>query len=167
MKPAQYQENLGLIQTTLEQWLTFKKYLMHAYNNEDVLPEHESSFLEIKSNLARSSRALNEKLKEMGRMDLGEKVLKELLSKCVSVQTISTLPPPDKRQLVKDWHKVFIKMSRAIGALKMLSEGYTPEEATKKKKKGKMDIKSMAVPAGIVAVILIVLGVAYFMGLIG
>lgn len=165
MKPAVINESLGLVQATLEQWLSFKKYLVVATKNEQVQLEDENNFLEVKSNLARTSRALGEKMKEMGRMELGEKLLKELLNKCVSMSNISNLPPTDKRQLLKDWHKVFIKLSRSIGALKMLSEGYVPEDTTKKKKKKKMDLASLKVPIIVVVVIAAAVGFAKFMGI--
>ncbi|MGF1571689.1 MAG: hypothetical protein ACFCU1_01295 [Sumerlaeia bacterium] len=165
MKPALVNESLGLVQSALEQWLSFKKYLVLATSNEEIVQEYESDFLENKSNLARATRALGEKMKEVGRLDIGEKLLKELLNKCVSITNISHLPPADKRQLLKDWHTVFIKLSRAIGALKMLSEGYVPEEATKKKKKKKAGMAAYAVPAIVVVVIAGGIWFASFMGL--
>lgn len=165
MKPILINESLGLVQSALEQWLSFKNYLVLGSTSNKISQEDENSFLEIKSNLSRSNRALGEKMKEAGRMDLGEKLLKELLTKCVSISNISSLPPPDKRQLMRDWHKVYIKMSRSIGALKMLSEGYVPEDATKKKKKKKFDVSTLKTPIIAIVIIGVLVGVLKFMGI--
>jgi hypothetical protein len=45
-------------------------------------------------------------------------------------------PAPDRDQLLKQWHTVYVKLSRTVGALKFMEEGYRPPIPKKKKSKG-------------------------------
>lgn len=149
-------QNLTLLQGMLEQWLSFRKYIDRSFDDTPASAEEETGFLEIKSSISRSSRTVAEKIKSVGKMDFGEKVLRESLTKCVSVDHMKKLPLSDKRSLVKDWHGVFIKLSRSVGALKMMSEGYLPLDPAKSgKKKSK---KGMGKPM-LIVIVLIVLAV--------
>ncbi len=138
MKKTVVNDNLALVQNTLEQWLSFKKYLLKSFSEEaEIDSDDESNFLEVKSSVARNIRSLSERLKEVAPLDYGEKHIRELLNKCVSVSHIRSLPAPDKRALFKEWHGAFISLSRCVGALKFMSEGYIPPPPSKDGKGGK------------------------------
>ncbi|MCB2155737.1 hypothetical protein KQI84_12705 [bacterium] len=151
-----------MVQNTLEQWLSFKKYLNKSFGEEDVTPEDESNFLEVKSAVARNVRSVGERLKEMKELDYGGSAIRDLLNKCVSVGHLRALPAADKRALYKDWHGVFVRLSRTVGALKFMSEGYIPrsQRAAGKKKKGGGGSKGKVI-AIVVVVVAVVGGIAY------
>ncbi|MDK2973135.1 MAG: hypothetical protein PWP23_2890 [Candidatus Sumerlaeota bacterium] len=134
MKKAVIDEHLSLVQGTLEQWLTFKKFLLLAFSNEPITSEAEGNFLEIKSAVARNIRTLGERVKDTGGIDYGDKIVRELLNKCVSATSVRSLPDADKRTLYKQWHTAFVRLSRSVGALKFMSEGYVPQSGGKGKK---------------------------------
>jgi len=158
MNKAAVNENLELLQSTLEQWLSFQKYIKRSMADQPANPSEETAFLEIKSNISRTSRSIAEKMKAVGKMEFGEKLMRELLTKCVSIDHMYKLPPSDKRGLMKEAHVVTVRMTRTVGALKMLSEGYVPQEISKKKKrkKGEMGKKVWGFISGVAAVIIII-----------
>lgn len=123
-------ENVSLVQSVLEKWVTLKTYLLKGFETGDIAIDDESHFLEIKSDVTRSIRSLSERLGET-KLDYGDRIVRELLGKCVSVNHVQGLPLADKRSLLKDWHKAFILMSRTSGALAFLAEGYVPKAPKK------------------------------------
>ncbi len=125
MKPAEVQEAAGVVHSMLEQWLGFKRFFLKAFTTEPLAPDDESTFLEVKAQLARSMRSLGEKINEKEFYFGGDKA-NALLRQCVSVNHLRSLPFPDRRLLYKDWHTVFVHLSRTVGAFKFLAEGYVP-----------------------------------------
>lgn len=138
MKKQAVDENLTLVQNTMELWLSFKRFMGKAFSDAEVGTGDETDFLEVKSSLSKNLRTLAERIKLVGNIDYGEKNIRELLTKCVTVGHLRGLPKNDQKNLRKEWHGVFIKLSRTVGALKFLSEGYVPPApaAKGKKKKG-------------------------------
>lgn len=168
MKKNPVADNLGLVQGTLEQWLTFKKFLLLAFSKDEISHDAEGSFLEIKSVVARNVRTLGERAKDMGGLDYGDKIMRELLNKCVSATSVRALPEADKRNLYKQWHTVYVRLSRAVGALKFMSEGYVPVVATKGgKKKGKGGGKGGMVAIGVGLAIVAVIGAVVLAAVLG
>lgn len=128
MKPLISSDTVPTVQSMLTQWITFKEYLTLAFGDDPPTAEDDQAFLEIKSNIARAMRSLGEKLKD-AKLDYGERAMREILNKCVSVGHIKALPMNDKRALLKDWHGAFIRLSRISGAVSLLSTGYVPRAA--------------------------------------
>ncbi len=156
-------ENVSLVQSVLEKWVTLKSYLMKGFEEGEIPIDDESHFLEIKSDVTRSIRALSERLGET-KLDYGDKIVRDLLGKCVSVNHVQGLPMADKRQLLKDWHKAFIMMSHTSGALAFLAEGYTPKAPKKAGVKKSADgggARKYAI--GVVIVALLGAGVWYYL----
>lgn len=140
MKQLISPDTVPTVQAMLTQWVAFKEYLTLAFGDTPPAPEDEQSFLEIKSNIARAMRSLGERLKE-ARLDYGEKAMRDILNKCVSVGHIKALPNNDKRALLKEWHGGFVRLSRISGAVALISTGYVPRAhrqaaAASKKKAG-------------------------------
>jgi len=167
MKKQVIEENLALVQNTLEQWLSFRRYMTKAFSEAEIASPDETDFLEVKSAIAKNVRNLGERMKEIGALDYGEKSIRELLNKCVSVSHLRNLPPRDQSGLRQEWHVVFVRMSRSVGALKFLSEGYVPQTAAKGRKRRKGLGKGAI--AGIVAAVVVVVAViaAFALGLVG
>jgi hypothetical protein len=160
-QPIATPENLSLVQSLLEKWVTLKTYLLKGFEDDEIGIDDESHFLEIKSDVTRSIRALGERLGET-RLDYGDKIVRELLGKCVSVNHVQGLPLADKRSLLKEWHQAFILMSRTSGALAFLAEGYVPKAPKKKaaKSAGGAEAKNYAM---IAVVIVIVAAAGYYL----
>ena len=123
-------ENVSLVQSVLEKWVALKTYLLKGFETGEIAIDDESHFLEIKSEVTRGIRSLSERLGET-KLDYGDKIVRELLGKCVSVTHVQGLPIADKRSLLKEWHRAFILMSRTSGALAFLGEGYVPKAPKK------------------------------------
>ena len=70
-------------------------------------------------------RSVADRIKEKDLYGGGDKAA-VMLKQCVSVGHMRSLTPPDRRTLLKDWHGIFIQLSRSVGAFKFLSEGYVP-----------------------------------------
>jgi len=153
MKKQPVLENLGLVQNTLEHWLSFKRYVMKGFGEDAITPEDETGFLEVKSSVAKNIRSLTERLKEVGNFDFGGTIVRDQLNKCVSVGHLRALPMSDRRAMLKEWHVVFVRLSRTVGALKFISEGYVPQVPGAKKKKGGPPKGAII---GVVAVVVIV-----------
>ncbi|MBI5154880.1 hypothetical protein HZA57_06555 [Candidatus Poribacteria bacterium] len=172
MKKQAVDDILALVQNTMEQWLSFKKYLGKSFSEDEIVSEDETSFLEIKSSVARNIRTLGERVKEVENLDYGGTSIRDLLNKCVSVSHLRALPLNDRRALYKDWHSVFVRLSRTVGAFKFISEGYVPGSAGGKKgAKGKGKGKKGGNKTVMIVVVVLVLaggavGAAAFLGLL-
>jgi hypothetical protein len=66
--------------------------------------------------------------KEVG---YGADKMQEILRQSISISHLRGLPKTDKATLMGTWHLVFINLSRAVGALQFLAEGYVPGERAK------------------------------------
>lgn len=125
MKKAQVLEVAALSQSALEQWLGFKRFFLKSFTQEPIETEDETAFLEVKSQIARSLRSLSERINEREFYFGGDKA-GTLMRQAVSVAHLRSLPAADRRTLYKDWHTIFVHLSRTVGAFKFLSEGYVP-----------------------------------------
>ncbi len=166
MKQQAIDENLTLVQNTLELWLSFKRFMLVGYSETEVSAADETDFLEVKSSVSKNLRALSERIRAVGNIDYGEKTIRELLTKCVSVSHLRNIPKSDQKAIRKDWHSVFIRLSRTVGALKFLSEGYQPPPVGGKTKK-KKGPTPMVIGIVVAVVIGIAIAAAVFMGLVG
>jgi len=171
MKKQAVDDNLTLVQNTLELWLSFKRFMLRSFADAEIGSSDETDFLEVKSSLSKNLRSLTERIKLVGNIDFGEKTIRELLTKCVSVSHLRQLPKNDQKALKKEWHGVFIRLSRCVGALKLLSEGYVPPSlgAKGKRKKGGSGSKKGLVIGIVVTVVVIggAVAAAVVFGLVG
>jgi len=167
MKKAVIDDHLHLVQSTLEQWISFRRFMNKAFSDSEIAPDEEPSFLEVKSNVARNIRTITERSKSFPGLDAGDKIIRDMLTKCVSVAHLRALPPADQKVLLKEWHQSFIRLSRSVGALKFLSDGYLPDSMSGKKKKKKGGAPKGVVIGGVVAALAAGgVVVAYFLGYI-
>jgi len=125
MKPAQIAEIAALVQSALEQWVGFRRFFEKAFTTDELAPDDEASFLEVKAQIARSLRSLGDKVDEKEYYFGGDKA-QALLRSCVSVSHLRSLPMPDRRAMQKEWHTVRVHLIRTVGGFKFLAEGYVP-----------------------------------------
>lgn len=125
LKKNEIAEISGLIQQVLEQWLGFKRFFLKGFSAETIVTEDEAAFLDLKNQLTRSMRGLSGRFDEKMFYFGGDKA-NSLMRQSVSISHLRSLPVQDRRQVYKEWHTVFVHLSRAVGAFKFLSEGYLP-----------------------------------------
>ncbi len=164
-------ENLQVLDATLQKWLLFKRHFLKAFTQEPLTPEDEHEFLEIKSEVAKNSRLLTERLKDI---QFGGDKIGNILRQCISVDQLRSLPVPDRRGLYKEWHVIFVYLSQARGALEFISAGWEPRVIEVKEGMSIRDIKAggkaeaKKKPIGKIIAIVVVLiavagGVYYFL----
>ena len=89
-----------------------------------------------------------------------DQILAQIKS-AMSIAYFRSQPEADRKKFYKEWHMALIYLSRTVGAMKFMNEGYVaPQKKTAKAKK-------KFPKALIVVIVLAVLGIAalaYFMG---
>lgn len=120
---------LGDSQHLLENWLKFKKYLMKSFTQEPLSEDEEGDFLEVKSIISRYQRMVGEKVKDT--FYYGPEKIQTLTRQCISVGHLRSLPLPDRRNLLVEWHSVYVIITRLAGAFNFMKEGYIPKAKAK------------------------------------
>lgn len=123
MKKPSPAENLQILEAMLEKWHAFKRHFLKSFTQEPITSEDEKDFLEIKSAVAKNSRALTERLKDLNYS--GEKI-NNILRQSISASQLRTMPIPDRRGLYKEWHSIFIHLSWLRGGLQFMAQGWVP-----------------------------------------
>ncbi len=113
----------------LENWLKFKKYLQKSFTQEPISMEDETDFLESKSIIAKNQRMVGEKVKDM--FYYGADKIQALTRQCISVAHLRSLPILDRRNLLVEWHMVYVRITQLAGALALMKEGYIPKVKVK------------------------------------
>jgi hypothetical protein len=84
----------------------------------------------------------------------------------ISITHIRNMPEADRRTFYKEWHSSMVYLSRTVGAFKFLSEGYRPPEPKAKKGKKGGPPMPMLIGGGVGALV-VVIGLLWFLGVIG
>lgn len=167
MTPKQATEVLELAQSTLGQWIRYRDYFMKGMDEVEYSEQDEAEFLETTSVIAQNLRRLGERLDEK-LFPFKKDVASQLIKSSISIEHFGNLPEADKRNHYKQWHLCLIYMSRTVGALKFISEGYVPKALTarkgKKKKKGGGPVVPIIVTLLLVGGLVVLLN---FLGIIG
>lgn len=122
-QPDPTQIALGEAQSLLQLWLKVKAFLIKSQSEQPVSPEEEQIFLETKSDVSRMQRLLATKVPtDIG---YGADKITDLLKQSISINHLRALPKNDRTTLMNNWHAAFVLISRAVGALQFISEGYT------------------------------------------
>lgn len=155
-------------QQLLQLWLRVKGFLAKAFVDTPVSPEEERSFLETKSAVSQYTRMVSQKLPPD--VKIGGERMQDLLRQAISISHLRGLPKADKQALIANWHAAFISLSRAVGCLQFILQGYVPsQKQTKsgtniKDLKGKKKKKEVNVGKWVVRLILLaaLIGVVMF-----
>jgi hypothetical protein len=137
--PTAHEVALSEAQSLMQLWLKAKGYLARANTDDPISREHEQDFLETKSELSKCQRLLGPKLPK--EVSYGADKMQEILRQSISIGHLRGLPKQDKATLMGTWHLVFINLSRAVGALQFLAEGYIPGERVKAAGSNLSDLK--------------------------
>lgn len=144
MKTQVIAANLEGFKNLLQLWVSFRKYFQRSFTSEPISRQEEQDFLELKSTLAKSYRALAQRSNELFYYG-GDKIL-EILRQSISVGHLRALPIGDKRMLYTNWHTVFVYLSRTVGAYRFLAEGFVP--LLREKKEGVVSVAKIKAMAG-------------------
>ena len=138
--PVEVAQLKGSVKELLETWMRIKLAFQKAFSREEITPEQENAFLQLKSDLSRHYRSVGSRLPKDLQFD-GDQMM-EMLKNAISMQHLQNQPVNEKRRIFNFWHQVYVKMTRTLGALETIDEGYFPSlhrEALKtpKPKEGK------------------------------
>ena len=132
--PTPHEAALAEAQNLMQLWLRTKTFFAKANTEDPVGREDEQSFLETKSEVSKYQRTLGPKLPSD--VTFGAEKMQDLLRQSISIGHLRALPKPDRQMLMYNWHMVFTYLSRAVGALQFLVEGYNPPPKAAKGKGG-------------------------------
>ncbi len=152
-------------------WLRIREFLLMAFQNDPITPEQEKTFLELKSETARSQRVVAQKIQED--LKFGSDKITDFLRQAISIAHLRSLPMNDKRLLVSVWHVGSVMLHRAVGALEFIAETNIEIKRSKGGPRGIKAIKSEAAGiakksklpmiAGIIVIVAVIGGVVYFL----
>lgn len=141
----------------LKHWTHIRDYLLMAFKNDEINRDQEQSFLETKSETARSQRVVSRKIPED--LQFGADKITDFLRQAISVSHLRGLPVPDKRGLVGSWHYASVMLHRAVGALEYVNEMQQDFVSAKKKMRGIRAIKSEAAATAKKSIVPAIIGV--------
>jgi hypothetical protein len=112
------------IKKLLELWMRTKLVFLKAFGDEPITREQEAAYLQLKSEVARINRAISAKLPS-GLLFEGEK-MNETLKNAMTMEHLHNQPPAERQLYYATWHRVFIRLTRTLGALDLMKAGYYP-----------------------------------------
>lgn len=124
------EEILDDAQGLLQNWMKFKMYLMKSFSQEPISSDEEGNFLETKSVIAKFQRMVGEKVKDS--FYYGADKIQVLTRQCISVGHLRQLPMVDRKNLVVEWHNVYVIITKLAGALNFMKDGYVFKPKAKK-----------------------------------
>ncbi|PKO18678.1 hypothetical protein CVU37_04640 [candidate division BRC1 bacterium HGW-BRC1-1] len=142
-KPPSPQElALADAEHLMELWMLTRQYFQKANTEDPITREDEQQFLEMKSDITKYQRTVTPKMPEG--VSYGAERMTDLLRQSISISHLRGLPKPDRVALIITWHSVFIQLTRAVGSLKFISEGWIPRAQQKTGGSNISDLKKAA-----------------------
>lgn len=124
LTPKDVDELLGSLKKLLEYWMRIKLVLVRAFGGESIGREHESAFLQLKSDVSRTYRIITTRLPE-GLAFEGDKMI-EMLKNAINMEQLRSLPVAEKQSIYATWHRVYIRITRTYGAMEVMHAGFFP-----------------------------------------
>jgi hypothetical protein len=169
MKQKDILDSLDLAQSILGQWVRYRDFFYKAISAEAIALDEETQFREVTSTLAQNIKRLQQRIDEKKFPFRGNEISAQLKN-VISVQHMRNMPVADRKVFYKEWHLSMVYISRTMGALKFLSEGYQPPlpkaAAGKKGKKGGIP-KPVLIGGGVLLVCGLVFGLLVALGIVG
>ncbi|HOE96646.1 MAG TPA: hypothetical protein PLS90_01760 [Candidatus Sumerlaeota bacterium] len=124
LNPQDVDEMHETTKKLLELWMRTKLVFLKAFSGEPITQEHENAYLQLKSEISRLYRVISDKLTP-GLMFDGDKML-EMLKNAVTMEHLQRQSPAERSNLISAWHRIYIRMTRTLGALEVMQSGYYP-----------------------------------------
>lgn len=124
LTPTDVDELYDNAKKLLEFWMKIKLVFNAAFSDGEITREHEAGYLQLKSEISRIYRIIADKLPVGLKFD-GEKAL-EMLKTAMSMEHLQKLIPAERQNQFKTWHLVYIRLTRTLGALEIMKQGYFP-----------------------------------------
>lgn len=146
----------------IELWIKFNQVYKDAMGKNSISPEEEVAFLETKSIIARKFQTLAESLSiDRGTIDHTYDVINQILS----LKSISTLSEQSLKKIDNDWHQAYISLNRLVGHLEAEKEKVV-QEAGPVPNVFSGVLKGVAYLGGALLIALIILFLAYILGIL-
>lgn len=124
LTPLDVDELHDHIKKNLELWMKIKLVFIKAFGEGEISREHESGYLQLKSEIGRIYRIILDKLPPGLKFD-GDKAM-DLLKNAMSMEHLQKLPAGERQNCFKTWHSIYIRLMRTLGALETMKLGYFP-----------------------------------------
>lgn len=124
LNPKEVEELHHLVKSLLETWMNIKLVIQKAFGKNPITKEHESAFLNLKSNLSRTYRLISDRLPKDLQFE-GDQMI-EMMKNATTMEHLHALPLSEKRNVFSKWHEIYVLMTRTFGALEVINEGYYP-----------------------------------------
>ncbi len=124
LSPTEVEVLYGESKKLLELWMRTKLAFLKAFGGGEISKEQENDYLQLKSEISRMYRAMGERLPKGLHFD-GDKMM-EMLKNAMTMEHLKRQPPSERRTFYGTWHRVYIKLTRTLGALEVMGEGYYP-----------------------------------------
>lgn len=108
----------------LELWMQIHSVMVKALADEPLTDEQETQYLQLKGEISRIYRLVSEKL-PTGLFFDGDKMM-EMLKNAMTLEQLQKFPLPERQNFQRTWHLIYIKLTRALGALEVMQHGYYP-----------------------------------------
>jgi hypothetical protein len=95
-------------------WRTFYDYFVLGVKNDNITPDKESQFLEIKSRIAMLHDSFMESLTK--NQIIGQEVL-SLISRAITLRHLSKQSTADVKKMEIEWHESYLLLNETIGVL--------------------------------------------------
>src|SRR5438874_1553470 len=115
LTPPDVQELHEQIKKLLELWMRTKLVFLKAFGDEQISKEQEGAYLQLKSEIARINRSIKDKLPKGLFFD--DDKMTEILKNAMSMEHLHNQPPAERQNYYQTWHRIFIRLTRALGAL--------------------------------------------------
>lgn len=112
------------IKKLLEAWMRIKLIFQKAFGDGPLTPEHENAYLQLKSEVSRLYRLVSDRLPRGLAFD-GDKMM-EMLKNAMTMEHLHNQSASERQGYYSTWHRIYLKITRALGALEVMKSGYYP-----------------------------------------
>ena len=105
-------------------WMQMKLVFLKSFSGAEILAEHETAYMQLKTEISRLNRAVSERLTSGLKFE-GEKMM-EMLKNAINMEHLRNQSANEKQNIYATWHRLFIKLTRSLGALEVMQSGYYP-----------------------------------------
>ena len=108
------ERNVVLTQQFLDLWIRFYDMVVAGRRVEDIQPEHETSFLANKSELARRHKVLETSLGLDYNLDSNTM---NIVGQAISLDSLRSTSDIAMKKMENEWHRAYISINETLGVL--------------------------------------------------